>query len=80
MSVFFHNFINSVFWPISVTALFIMNSTPGSPSGTANGGYAFSVVLPTIWNKLLNVLAANSLPVLCTRLKTHLFTGAFADQ
>jgi len=35
----------------------------------------------TMWNKLpADVLAANSLRIFRRRLKTHLFTVAFADK
>jgi len=45
------------------------------------GSCAFSVAAPNIWNKLpADVLTANSLPVFCRRLKTHLFTAAFGDN
>ena len=38
--------LQSVFWLFIVTALLIMNSTPGSPFGAAYG-----VAVPTMWNK-----------------------------
>jgi len=46
---------------------------------TAYGGRAFSSAVPAIWNNLPTpVIEASSLPVFRCRLKTHLFTVAFA--
>jgi len=48
---------------------------------TAHGSRAFSSAVPAIWNNLpTSVIGANSLPVFCCRLKTHLFAVAFENS
>jgi len=48
----------------------------GSPSGQQD--YVFPVAASRVWNSLPHhVTSAQSLPVFCSRLKTHLFSCSF---